>query len=85
MSDPGGIEYNEIARRDQTGEIGELSVLQGTIRLNAFMGTSYDQQATRSPVRRWFLSDELGGKIVLEIGGTERFRRQRWSLERPAA
>ena len=77
MPYPGGIEHEQIAGGDESGEIGKLCVVERSLVAG---GASHDQKPTSTPVGRWFLGDQVGRKAVIEIGGLEPLSRQRWSL-----
>ena len=82
MPHPGGIEHQQIAGGEKTGKVGKPGVLERSLVAGR---TSDDQKPTSPPVGRWFLGDQLGRKVVIEIGGLEVLSRQRWSLGLQAA
>jgi hypothetical protein len=82
MPYPGGIEYEQIAGGEEAGKVGKPGILQHRLVPGR---ASQDQKPTSPPVGRWFLGDQLGRKVVIEIGGLEVLSRQRWSLGLRAA
>ena len=62
MANPGAIEHEEVARRGEASEVGEVRVPEGrTITRN-------DQEAVSPAFARWVLCDEPGGKRIVEVG-----------------
>ena len=82
MPHPGGIEYEQIAGGEKAGKVGKPGILEHRLVPGR---ASHHQKPTSPPVVRWFLGDQLGRKVVIEIGGLEVLSRQRWSLGLRAA
>jgi hypothetical protein len=75
----GRVEDHEIASGDQPRQLRETGVSQARA-----VALKYQESAS-TPVRQRFLGDELGREYVIEVGGAEAFRRQRWWLGQLAA
>ena len=66
MPYPGGVENEEVSRRDQGGDIAAPSVFQ------ASASAMDDQQSALVAPGQRVLGDQLGRELIVEVGSPER-------------